>query len=113
MRMPMKTTTPLTMVGKEESTADPLACHFSVTNDKELMECMAYLPLEECYLNLPANSAVDNPLDMEMMNSRMLTMIYNIKQPNTLTNTYVKALVVQLTMFCAMLSQETLWQTGK
>ena len=31
------------------------------------MECMAYLPTEECYLNLPSNSAVDNPLDMEMI----------------------------------------------
>jgi hypothetical protein len=28
---------------------------------------MAYLPTEECYLNLPSNSAVDNPLDMEMI----------------------------------------------
>ena len=53
------------MVGKEESTADPLECYTSVTDDKELMECMAYLPAEECYLNLPADSAVDNPLDME------------------------------------------------
>jgi hypothetical protein len=58
----MKNTTPLTMVGKEESTADPLECHLSVTDDKELMQCMTYLPAEECYLNLPANSAVDNPL---------------------------------------------------
>jgi hypothetical protein len=31
----------------------------------DLTECMAYLPAEECYLNLPADSAVDNPLDME------------------------------------------------
>ena len=30
-----------------------------------MMECMAYLPTEECYLNLPPDSAVDNPLDME------------------------------------------------
>ncbi len=55
------------MVGKEESTADPFACRFSVTDDKELMECMAYLPPEECYLNLPADSTVDKPLDMEMI----------------------------------------------
>jgi transposase InsO family protein len=64
-RMPMKTTAPLIMVGKEEPTADPLECHFSVTDDVELMKCLAYLPDEECYLNLPADSAVDNPLDME------------------------------------------------
>jgi hypothetical protein len=31
------------------------------------MECIAHLPPEECYLNLPADSAVDNPLDMEMI----------------------------------------------
>ena len=64
-RMPMKTTTPLTMVGKEESSVDPLECHFSVTDDRDMMECIAYLPAEECYLNLPTNSAVENPLDME------------------------------------------------
>ena len=64
-RMPMKTTAPLIMVGKEEPTADPLECHFSVTDDIELMKCLAYLPDDECYLNLPADSAVDNPLDME------------------------------------------------
>ena len=61
----MKTTTTLTTVGKEESTVDPLECHFSVTNDRDMMECIAYQPAEECYLNLPANSAVNNPLDME------------------------------------------------
>ncbi len=66
-RMPMKTTTTLTTVGKEELTADPLECHFSVTDDRDMMECMTYLPAEECYFNLPANSAVDNPLDMEMI----------------------------------------------
>ena len=64
-RMPMKTTTPLTMVGKEESNVDPLECHFSVTDDRDMMEYITYLPAEECYLNLPTNSAVDNPLDME------------------------------------------------
>ena len=64
-RMPMKTTTPLTMVGKEESSVDPLECHFSVTDDRDMMECITYLPAEECYLNLPTNSAVDNQLDME------------------------------------------------
>ncbi len=63
--MPMKNATPLVMVGKEEPTADPLDCHFSVTYDKEMMECMASLPTEECYFNLPSNTAVDNPLDME------------------------------------------------
>jgi len=29
------------------------------------MKCLAHLPEEECYLNLPADAAVDNPLDME------------------------------------------------
>jgi hypothetical protein len=63
----MKNATPLIMVGKEEQTADPLDCHFSVINDKGMMECMAYLLTEECYLNLPSNSAVENLLDMEMI----------------------------------------------
>jgi hypothetical protein len=63
----MKSNTPLTMVGKEESPTNPLECHFSVTDDKELMEYIAHLPPEECYLNLPADSAVDNSLDMEMI----------------------------------------------
>jgi hypothetical protein len=60
-----KATAPLIMVGKEEPTADPLECHFSVSDDIELMKFLAYLPDDECYLNLPVDSAVDNPLDME------------------------------------------------
>ena len=67
LRMPMKNTTPLIMVGKEEPTADPLDCHFSVTDDTEMMKCIEYLPSKECHLNLPPDSAVDNPLDMEMI----------------------------------------------
>jgi hypothetical protein len=63
--MPPQNTTPTIMVGKEESTADLLDCHFSVTDDKEMMECLPHLPDEECYLNLPPDSAIDNPLDME------------------------------------------------
>ena len=66
-RMPMKNTTPLIMVGKEEPTADPLDCHFSVTDDTKMVNCIAYLPSKECYLNLPPDSTVDNPLDMEMI----------------------------------------------
>ena len=31
------------------------------------MECLAHLPDKECYLNLPPDSAIDNPLDMEMI----------------------------------------------
>ena len=51
--MPTQNTTPVTMVGKEESTADLIDCHFSVTDDKEMMECLTHLPDEECFLNLP------------------------------------------------------------
>jgi hypothetical protein len=52
---------------RDQESGDLHDCHFSVTDDKEMMECMAYLPAEECYLNLPADSAVDNPLDMKMI----------------------------------------------
>ncbi len=69
-RMPTRSTTPSTMVGKEESTADFLDCHFSVIDDREMMECLVHLPDEECYLNLPPDSAVDNPLDMEKIKAR-------------------------------------------
>ncbi len=85
LHMPMQDTMPLAMVGKEdmshkcesvrhptgeptavsESNADPLDCHFSFTDDREMSECFTHLPAEECYLNLPQDSAVDNPLDME------------------------------------------------
>jgi hypothetical protein len=30
-----------------------------------MTECFTHLPDEECYLNLPQDSAIDNPLDME------------------------------------------------
>ena len=71
----MHDSTHLAMVGKKaptgepttmsEQNTDPLDCHFSLTDDREMSECFTYLPAEECYLNLPDNSAVDNPLDIE------------------------------------------------
>ena len=89
----MQDSMPLAMVGKEEtsrnrktarqpkgkpttaseSNADPLDCHFSLTNDRELSECFTHLPPEECYLNLPEDSAVDNPLDMEAIKEQQDT----------------------------------------
>jgi hypothetical protein len=30
-----------------------------------MLECFQHLPAEECFLNLPEDSAVDNPLDIE------------------------------------------------
>jgi len=83
--MTMQASMPLAMVGKEdmphnhrtdrrptgepttasEQDAEPLDCHFSLTDDREMSECFQHLPAEECYLNLPEDSAVDNPLDIE------------------------------------------------
>ena len=97
------------MVGKEEPTADPLDCHFSVTDDKKMMECMAYLLTEECYLNLPSGSTVDNPLDMEMIKEQQDA--DNDLQRQAIK--YADRYVVQSTSFYATLSQETLRQTGK
>jgi len=48
-----------------EQDTDLLDCHFSLTDDRKMSECFTYLPAEECYLNLPEDSAVDNPLDIE------------------------------------------------
>ena len=64
-------TTPVTMVGKEELTADLRDCHFSVTDDKEMMKCLAHLPNEECNLSLSPDSAIDNPLDMETIKEQL------------------------------------------
>jgi hypothetical protein len=64
--MPTQGTILSIRVRNEEPTADPIDCHFSVTDDKEMMECLlAHLPDEECHLNLPPDSAIDNSLDME------------------------------------------------
>jgi hypothetical protein len=65
LRMPTQDPMPLAMVGKEESNTDPLDCHFSFADNREMMRCFAHLPDKECYLNLPPDSTVDNPLDME------------------------------------------------
>jgi hypothetical protein len=93
-RMPMQDTTPLAMVGKEDSNADPFDCHFSFTDDREMMKCFAHLPDNKCYLNLPPNSKlVIHWTWKPSKNSKMLTMNYRVKQPNTLTGTYASALV--------------------
>jgi hypothetical protein len=49
LRMPTQSTTPSTMVGKEESTADFLDCHFSVTDDREMMECLVCVCVCVCF----------------------------------------------------------------
>jgi hypothetical protein len=92
-RMPMQASTLLAMVGKEvmphnhrthrrptgepttasEQDTDPLDCHFSLTVDRIMSECFTYLPAEECYLNLPEDSAVDNPLDIESIKEQQGT----------------------------------------
>ncbi len=64
-RMPMQGTVPLAMVGKDESKIDPFDCHFLFTDDREMTKCFVHLPEEECYLNLPPDSMINNPLDMD------------------------------------------------
>jgi hypothetical protein len=48
-----------------KSETKSVQCHFSFTEDREMTECFMHLPEEECYLNLPPDSAIDNPLDMD------------------------------------------------
>ena len=38
---------------------------YSILDDSDIAECLLTLPIEECYLNLPNDSAVDSPLDMQ------------------------------------------------
>jgi hypothetical protein len=45
--------------------AESLECHFSLTDDREMSDCFQHLPAKECYLNIPEDAAIDNPLDME------------------------------------------------
>jgi hypothetical protein len=101
------------MVGKEEPTADLLNCNFSITDDTEMMKCLAFLPTEECYLNLPADSAVDNPLDMETIKEQQDSDNDLQRQATKYADGYVRKALVQLTTFYAILSQETLRRTGK
>ena len=61
----MQDTMLLAMVGKDESEIDPFECHFSFTDDREMTTGFVHLLEEECYLNLPPYSAIDNPLDMD------------------------------------------------
>ena len=53
------------MVGKGESKIDPFDCYFLFTDDREMTKCFVHLPEEECYLNLPPDSVINNPLDMD------------------------------------------------
>ncbi len=71
--MPMQGAMPLVMVGKDKSQIDPFDCHFSFTDNREMTKCFVHLPEEECYLNLPPDSAIDNPLDMETIKEQQDT----------------------------------------
>ncbi len=63
--MPMQDTALLAMVGKDESKIYPFDCHFLFTDDREMTKCFVHLPEKECYLNLPPDSVINNPLDMD------------------------------------------------
>ncbi len=39
--------------------------YFSWTDDRDILGSFAFLPDEECYLNLPDDIVEDNPLDTE------------------------------------------------
>ena len=43
----------------------PLESFFSLADNCEMLKCFACLPTEECYLNLPDDLVIDNPLDIE------------------------------------------------
>ena len=42
----------------------------SIMDDPDIAECFLTLPIEECYLNLPNDSAVDRPLDMQTISEK-------------------------------------------
>ncbi len=111
--MPTQSTTPLTMVGKEESTADFLDCHFSVTNYREMMECLLHLPDEECYLNLPPDSAVDNPLDMETIKEQQDADNNLLCQATKYADKYIRKSVSTVDNVLCYVKPGTLRLTGK
>ena len=77
-----------------EQDADPLDCHFSLTDDREMSECFQHLPAEECCLNLPEDSAVDNPwTSRPLRSSKMLTKNFNKQQQSMLINTHARVFV--------------------
>ena len=93
-----------------EQDADPLDCHFSLTDDREMSECFQHLPAEECCLNLPEDPAVDNPWTARpLRSSKMLTKNFNKQQQSMLINTHARVFVEWMMSF-AMSSQETLQQ---
>ena len=42
----------------------------SILDDPDIADCFMTLPIEECYLNLPNESAVDSPLDMQTISEK-------------------------------------------
>ena len=42
----------------------------SIMDDPDIAECFVTLPFEECYLNLPNDSAIDSPLDMQTISEK-------------------------------------------
>ncbi len=100
--MPMQDTTSLAMVGKEESNTDSLDCHFSFTDDREMMECFTHLPDEQCYLNLPQDSAINNPLDMEAIKEKQEADNELQHQATKYADRYIRKSVSQWTKSYAM-----------
>jgi hypothetical protein len=52
-------------IDKDDVNETPLDNYFSLTDDREMLDCFKCLPDEEWYLNLPEDRIDHNPLDME------------------------------------------------
>ena len=73
--MSLKTDPNVNTVGKKASPQQNAIKYenlCSILDDPELAECFMTLPQEECYLNLPKNSAEESPLDLQTISENQL-----------------------------------------
>ena len=61
----------------------------SILNDPDIAECFLTLPIEECYLNLPNDGAVDSPLDMQTISEKQTKRRYGASSSYEQTQRFV------------------------
>ena len=74
-RMGIKEDPSINTVEKENTNGDTRGTityenFHSILDDPDIADCFMTLPIEECYLNLPNESAVDSPLDMQTISEK-------------------------------------------
>jgi len=78
----------------------------SILDDPDIADFLMTLPTEECYLNLPNESAVDSPLDMQMISKKQKKDTELVVRANKHKDLYFEKKLDRRKVICASKDKE-------